>query len=177
VIRRFLVEGVGWRSGDRLTASSIRDQKEQGMTAGIRANDEARLRALIDDQAKAIRAKDVDGSVACYAPDVLLFDVVKPLRYVGSEAARKRLAEWFASFQGPVGYELRDLAITTGDDAAFAHSLNRVSATTTDGKNPDMWWRATVCYRKFDGEWMVTHVHASVPFDVASGQASLDLEP
>jgi ketosteroid isomerase-like protein len=59
----------------------------------------------------------------------------------------------------------------------FSHSLNRVSATTTDGRQLDMWWRATVGYRKSDGAWLVTHQHASVPFDVASGQASLDLRP
>ena len=40
-----------------------------------------------------------------------------------------------------------------------------------------MWWRATVCYRKLDGRWLVTHEHASVPFDAQSGQASLGLEP
>jgi ketosteroid isomerase-like protein len=60
---------------------------------------------------------------------------------------------------------------------AFGHSLKRVSATTTDGQKLDMWWRATICYRRIDGAWMVTHEHASVPFDVASGRASLDLEP
>jgi uncharacterized protein (TIGR02246 family) len=142
-----------------------------------RANDEAQIRALIDDQAKAIRARNGGGSVSRYAPDVLLFDVVNPLRYVGSDAVRKRLSEWFATFQGPIGYELRDLSITAGEDVAFSHSLNRVSATTTGGEKLDMWWRATVCYRKLHGEWMVTHAHASVPFDGKSGQASLDLEP
>jgi uncharacterized protein (TIGR02246 family) len=147
------------------------------MTERIWADDEAQIRALIDDQAKAIRAKDIGGSVARYAPDVLLFDVVNPLRSIGSDAVRKRLSEWFATFQGPIGYELRDLSITTGEDVAFCHSLNRISATTTDGKKLDMWWRATVCYRKLDGRWMVTHEHASVPFDVKSGQASLALEP
>ena len=40
-----------------------------------------------------------------------------------------------------------------------------------------MWVRATVCYRKIDGTWMVTHEHNSVPFDVESGKASLDLKP
>jgi ketosteroid isomerase-like protein len=40
-----------------------------------------------------------------------------------------------------------------------------------------MWWRATICYRKVDGAWRVTHEHASAPFNVASGRASLDLEP
>jgi len=138
---------------------------------------EAEIRALIEDQANAIRAKDVDGSLSSYASDVLLFDVVNPLRSTGSDAARKRLGEWFASFQGPIGYEIRDLAIAAGDDVAFSHSLKRVSATTTAGQRLDMWWRATICYRKVDGAWHVTHEHASVPFDVASGRASLDLEP
>ena len=147
------------------------------MTEGQRANDEARIRALIDDQAKAIRARDIGGSVSRYAPDILLFDVVNPLQSVGSDAARKRVAEWFATFQGPIGYELRDLSISAGEEVAFSHSLNRVSATTTDGEKLDMWWRATVCYRKLDGRWMVTHQHASVPFDMKSGRASLNLEP
>jgi ketosteroid isomerase-like protein len=60
---------------------------------------------------------------------------------------------------------------------AFSLSLNRVNATKTDGKRLDMWWRATVCYRKIDGKWMVTHEHSSVPFDEESGKASLDLKP
>ncbi len=148
------------------------------MTADAgRTTAEAEIRALIEEQVKAIRAKDVNGSVSSYAPDVLLFDVVNPLRSRGSDAARKRLAEWFASFQGTIGYEVRDLVITAGDDVAFCHALKRVRATTTAGQRLDMWWRATICYRKFDGAWLVTHEHASVPFDVASGRASLDLEP
>ena len=138
---------------------------------------EAQIRALIDAQARAIRAKDVEGSVSSYAPDVLLFDVVNPLRCVGSDALGRRLAEWFASFEGPLGYELCDLSITTGADVAFSHSLHRVSATTKDGTRLDMWWPATVCYRRTGGTWQVTHQHASVPFDVMSGQASLNLEP
>jgi hypothetical protein len=40
-----------------------------------------------------------------------------------------------------------------------------------------MWWRATICYRKMNERWMVTHAHNSVPFDVKIGKASLDLQP
>jgi hypothetical protein len=59
------------------------------MTAGNgKTSPEAEIRALIDDQAKAIRAKDIDGSVFGYAPDVLLFDVINPLQSTGSDAAR-----------------------------------------------------------------------------------------
>jgi ketosteroid isomerase-like protein len=48
--------------------------------------------------------------------------VVNPRQSAGSQAARKRLAEWFASFQSPIGYELRDLSITTGEEVAFCHA-------------------------------------------------------
>jgi ketosteroid isomerase-like protein len=40
-----------------------------------------------------------------------------------------------------------------------------------------MYWRATLCFRKIDGQWTVTHTHASVPFEVETGRASLDLKP
>jgi uncharacterized protein (TIGR02246 family) len=142
-----------------------------------RADDEAQIRALVDDQTKAIRAKDIGRRMSKYTPDVLLFDVVNPLRSVGSSAVRKRLSEWFATFQGPIGFELRDLSITAGEDVAFSHSLSQVSATTAGGDKLDMWWRATACYRKLDGQWLVTNEHASVPFDAQSSRASLGLEP
>ncbi|MFY9570945.1 MAG: nuclear transport factor 2 family protein, partial [Blastocatellia bacterium] len=64
-----------------------------------------------------------------------------------------------------------------GEDVAFSHSLNRVKGTKTDGGDLEMWWRATVCYRKLGGKWIVTHEHSSVPFDVNTGKASLDLKP
>jgi hypothetical protein len=63
-----------------------------------------------------------------------------------------------------------------GDDPVVSHSLNRMSATRTGGQQLDMRWRATICYRRIDGAWTM-HEHASVPFDAASGRASLDLEP
>jgi len=41
----------------------------------------------------------------------------------------------------------------------------------------DMWWRATNCFRKIDGKWVVAHGHSSEPFDMESGKALLDLKP
>jgi ketosteroid isomerase-like protein len=50
--------------------------------------------------------------LASYAPDMLVFDLIKPLPYRGSDALRKRAAEWLYSFEGPVGYEVHVLRIT-----------------------------------------------------------------
>lgn len=146
-------------------------------TANSKANNEAQIRQLMDDQVKAIRAKDSNAVMSDFAPDALLFDLINPLQYVGADAGRKRAEEWLSSFQGPLGYEIRDLGITASDDVAFCHSLNKVNGTTKDGKKIEMWWRATVCFRKIDGKWMVTHEHSSVPFDMKSSKASFDLKP
>ena len=142
-----------------------------------RTVDETSIRELMDDWVQALRRRDVDAIVSRQAPGVVSFDVVNPLQYVGSDETRRRAEEWLSSFLGPIGLEIRDLSVTVGDDVAFAHSLNRVSGTMADGQAIGMWLRSTVCFRKIDGQWTVTHQHSSVPFDGESGRASLQLEP
>jgi ketosteroid isomerase-like protein len=142
-----------------------------------RAVDEAKIRELLDAWVQALRSGDVDAIVSRQAPDVVSFDVVDPLRYVGSDKTRRRAHDWVSSFQGPVGLEMRELSVTVGKDVAFAHSLNRVSGRMVDGQAIAMWLRSTVCFRKIDGAWTVAHQHNSVPFDGESGRASLGLEP
>ena len=89
------------------------------LTENSKEIDEAQIRELIHRWLQALRAKDLDGIMSCYAPDILLFDLLPPLQYVGADAYRKNWAEWFPTFRGPIGYEIRDLSITTGDDVAF----------------------------------------------------------
>ena len=68
------------------------------------------------------------------APHVLSFDVVNPLQSIGSSAIRKRLEEWFSSFKGLVGHEIRDLKVDVGDSVAFSHGLNHVIGTSQTGR-------------------------------------------
>ena len=138
---------------------------------------ESQVRAVLEDMAAAIRAKDVDLVMARYAPDVVAFDLLPPLRYKGAEAIRERLSAWFSSFRGTIGFEMREPCIAAADDIAFCHSLNRVNGATNSGATIEMWWRATNCFRKIDHRWLVTHAHSSEPFDMASGKALTDLRP
>ncbi len=142
------------------------------------ATDEAQIRQLIDNWAKALRAKDINGLMSHYTPDILVFDLAPPLQYVGINAYRNNFEDWFASFQGPIGYEIRGLSITPGDDVAFSRSLNRISGRRTSGENTDVWVRATIGFRKIGGNWMITHEHFSVPFYMdGSARAAIDLKP
>jgi uncharacterized protein (TIGR02246 family) len=142
-----------------------------------RAKDEAAIRALIDGFVNAIRAKEIDGVMSVFAPEVVSFDFGPPLHHGGGEAFTNRWQELFESYQDAIDYEVRDLTITTADDVAFSHSLNRVSGTLKNGQKSDRWVRWTACYRRTSGKWLIVHEHVSVPVDVRSGQALLNLKP
>jgi uncharacterized protein (TIGR02246 family) len=138
---------------------------------------EAEIRDLINSRVESVHAKDVDRLMSDHAPDILLFDVLIPLQYSGVEEARKRTEEWFSWYGGPIGYEVRDLDITAGADVAFCSFFYHVTGTMTNGTEVNMWVRTTLCCRKIDGKWLVTHEHNSVPFDAETGKAGLDLKP
>jgi SnoaL-like domain len=46
-----------------------------------------------------------------------------------------------------------------------------------NGNQTDAWVRWTACFRKIDGEWLIVHDHISVPLEMKSGRAFLNLEP
>src|SRR3954454_3708317 len=101
-------------------------------TENSEATNASQVRELIDDWAKALRAKDINWLMSHYTPDILSFDLLPPLQYAGADAYRQNWEEWFPTFQGGIGYEIRDLSISTGDDVAFCHSLNRISGKRTN---------------------------------------------
>jgi uncharacterized protein (TIGR02246 family) len=140
-------------------------------------NNEAAMKRVIEDGVEAVRNKNIEGVMSLYAPEVVSFDIVPPLRYVGADAFRNVWEEVFSSFQGPIGYEMHDLTITVGDDVAFAYSLNHISGTMNNGLKTDLWLRWTACFRKINGKWLIVHHQNSVPVDLQHGKAVLDLKP
>jgi uncharacterized protein (TIGR02246 family) len=146
-------------------------------TQQSKASEEVQIRQLLDQWGKALRAKDLNTLMSYYAPDILTFDIVPPLYYQGVDAYRKNFEVWFASVQGPIDYETRDLRLTIGDEVAFCHSLNQVRSTRITGETTATWVRVTVGFRKMEGTWRITHEHVSVPCDMETSHASLDLTP
>ena len=140
-------------------------------------NDEAEIKRVIEGGVEAIRDKNIEDVMSLYAQEVVSFDIVPPLRYMGADAFRKPWEEVFSSFQGPIGYEILDLNITAGDDVAFTYSLNRISGTMKNGLKTDLWLRWTACFRKINGKWLIVHHQNSVPVDLEHGKAVLDGKP
>lgn len=146
--------------------------KEHSMTSN-----ETRIRQLIDDWATAFRAKDVRRIMSCYAQDIVAFDVVPPLQYRSADAYMQDWEQMLAMCDGPIGLEMQDLTVAAGDELGFSHCLSHFTGKQINGKEIDLWLRVTVCYRKIDDKWLATHEHVSVPVDMESGKALLDLKP
>ena len=128
---------------------------------------------------KAFEAKDVDGVMAIYASGDALtaYDIVPPLQYKGADAYRKDYADFFAQFDGPLHVEIRDMHVEVGGDVALAYGLEHILGKLKSGKPADIWLRYTAGLKKIDGQWRDIHDHVSVPVDIDSGKAALDLKP
>lgn len=149
------------------------------MSAPTAATAQQEIRALLNDRAAAITARDARSAVAHYAPDTVSFGLAPPLRYAGDEALDPAgLEEWFRTWAGPIGYDIGDPVIEAGEDVAFGHGLTHMTGTKTDGEQVDLWFRSTVGLRRTAAGWQITHEHDSTPFYMdGSGRAANDLTP
>jgi len=120
------------------------------------------LRMRIEEIAQAIRDKDVTRLMAFYAHDVVVFDVRPPLDTRGADAYRQNFERWFASFESPLSFEVKNLRIAAGEATAFCHYLALVVGAMP-GRVSGYWVRGTTCFERRDGNWLVTHEHISMP--------------
>jgi len=142
------------------------------------AQDEAQIRELMTEWEAGMRTKDAKRLVARFTPGIVQFTLAPPLKQADADDPAE-LERWFAGFEDTLDYEVTELSITAGEDVAFCHSLNKLSATPKGSPQGfELWVRSTVGLRKADGEWRITHEHTSTPFYMdGSFRAAVDLKP
>jgi ketosteroid isomerase-like protein len=141
------------------------------------ASTQSEVRALLDSRSEAIQLKDIDRLMSLYSPDIVYFDLVPGLQYTGSAALRGRFFHWFDGYKGSIGQEIRDLNILASGDIAVAYMLIRASGTLKSGHEVGFWVRATTCCQRSNHGWLITHEHVSLPVDLESRSAAIDLVP
>jgi uncharacterized protein (TIGR02246 family) len=140
-------------------------------------NGERELRDLVDERVRAVRERDSATLAAHPAEDVITFDVLPPLNSRGSQATAAHLQAWLDGYDGPIEYFTQDVQVSAEGDLGFCSFLYHVGGKLKTGDQISMWVRATLCCRRLDGRWRIVHDHESVPFDPATGQALITLEP
>jgi ketosteroid isomerase-like protein len=138
---------------------------------------ESEVSALLRRRGEAIGRKDIEQLMSLYAQDVVYFDLVPPLRYTGSDALRARFTDWFSRWETAIGQDLDEVTIVASEDIAAAHMLLRTSGTLKTGREVGYWVRVTNAFRRSKLTWLMIHEHVSLPVDIGSGSAVMDLLP
>ena len=135
------------------------------------------IRGWLDRWTKAFTQKDADAIMALYADDVIAYDLVPPLQYTGKESYRGDYQQFFSQYEDNLHVEVRDLHVGATCDLGYAAGLELVSGTLKSGQKSNVWLRFTSLFRKSGGRWLGFHDHVSVPADIESGKAMLELQP
>jgi uncharacterized protein (TIGR02246 family) len=152
-------------------------QTKNAAPTNVDDNEAKEIRGWIDRWTKAVSAKDVDRVMELYTDDVVAYDVVPPLQYIGKGAYRADFQQFFAQYESDLRVETRDLHVGGNGDLGYATGLQMISGTLKHGQKSGVWVRFTSLYRKVNGKWLDFHDHVSVPVEIQSGKALLDLKP
>jgi uncharacterized protein (TIGR02246 family) len=123
---------------------------------------EAAVRSIVEDWAKAVRGKDMDGILRHHSPDVLMFDVPPPLQSKGIDAYARTWGLFFDSAPNPPVFDIKEMTITAGEDVAFVAATMGCIVKENHGAY-DLDFRLTIGLRKIGGQWTITHEHHSIP--------------
>ena len=103
------------------------------------------IQALLDSRVAACQEKEIDRLMSLYSPDIVYYDVVPPLQFVGSDEVRRNFLRWFDEYDGPIGLETHELNVAVSGDIAFARMLHLDSGTRKNGvPEGAVWLRSTV---------------------------------
>ena len=130
------------------------------MTIG-KTGDETEIRRLVEDQQRAVCAKDIDAIMVHYAGEFAVFNVKPPFQIRDAKEWRQVWETSLAHFPASFGTETRDLAVTVSGELAVAHYFLRFTGLPGEPS----WIRVTAVYRRSGGRWLIVHEHSSVPFD------------
>lgn len=143
------------------------------------ADDKAEIEAIQKRIVAAIQHRDADAIVANFehGDSLVIFDVVPPRQFTGWNAWKK---DWTDALKGCASapkMDISDLKIEVSGDLGFSHNIGHFACVDPKGSQQEMTWRATDCYRKQGGKWIIVHEHLSVPVNPASGKGDLNSNP
>jgi uncharacterized protein (TIGR02246 family) len=132
-------------------------------TGKSRAIDESEISDVVENWAKAVRTRNLDGILANHSPDMLMFDVPPPVQSKGIEAYKKTWDLFFSWSQDSGIYDITEMNITAGNDVAFVTALMRCAGTEANENKTELEFRLTIGLCKIAGQWTVMHEHHSIP--------------
>src|ERR1700753_2472294 len=138
-------------------------------------NQECQVREAASQWVMAMHEKAVDRVIEHYGPGAVTFGLAPPLEAAGDR--RAGLKAWFDTWLGPIDIDTQRFKVLVSGDLALTHALLHLTGRRKLGETVSLWYRATVALRGIGGRWLIVHEHHSVPFDMSTGAACLELAP
>jgi ketosteroid isomerase-like protein len=109
--------------------------------------------------------------------DAVSYEHQAPLQYNGADAIREACRRGFEAMPGFVRWDIPDLQVIVRDDIAVTWGLNRMRSQESGGHHVEVWSRGTRVFQRIGGKWKMIHQHVSLPSDLETRQARIDLKP
>ena len=119
---------------------------------------------------------DLDRIMAHYDDNVVAFDAIASLQFVGAAAYREHWAQCL-QFMGEGSIVLHSVTVRASDDLAVAWFIDRCTGPNEQGEMESGYTRGTACYQRHGDTWKIVHEHFSMPIDMESGKAIFDAAP
>ena len=123
---------------------------------------EVQIRELIENWAKAVRNKDMEGILAHHSKDIVMYDVPKPFQSIGIEAYRKTW-DIFFKYTKPGVFDIQELHIVADENIAFCFATMKCADKSNSTEFVDLDFRLTVGLQKINDQWTIIHEHHSIP--------------
>jgi uncharacterized protein (TIGR02246 family) len=125
-------------------------------------DNEAQIRQIVENWAKAVRNKELDGILAHHSEDIVMYDVPEPFQSVGIEAYRKTW-DLFFSYTKPGVFNIQELRIIADENVAFCFAKMKCEDKSKSADFEPLDFRLTTGLKKVDNQWTIIHEHHSVP--------------
>jgi len=137
------------------------------------------IRSAIEGYRQAVLHKDMRGITRYYwnSPDIVIFDVVPPLSYVGWDSFRKDWLGFFDSFKEITIFDFSDLHVEAEGRLGWMRTFVHLVGRFQDGKILDLTTRDTAIFERINGKWVAVHDHGSVPIIFETGQGMMNASP
>ena len=133
------------------------------LTGTFSKTNEMIIRELLENWADSVQRKDYEGILANHSQDIAIFDLPAQRQSKGIEAYKKNWDLFFGSYKDAPSFKICEMSITVSKDVALANALVRCAGTQQNGLRSNLEFRLIVGLSKFDGQWIVTHEHHSIP--------------
>ena len=125
-------------------------------------DNEIQIKQLIENWAKAVRNKDIDGILAHHSDNLVMYDVPEPFQSVGLNAYRKTWDLFFKYTKLGV-FDIEEINIVADDKVGFVYARMKCADKSNSADFVPLDFRLTIGLKKINGQWTILHEHHSMP--------------